>query len=188
MKTILLIDDDEICRTPAATMLRRADWNVLEAPDGEQGIELALKHRPDVILCDLLMPRGNGYHVCRTVRQHHELRQTKIVVMTGRDFEADRQTAIEAGADDYLVKPVEFEKLKETLARIAPHAGDPASAPSHRIAADQTTRVKFWGVRGSIPTPGPETVFFGVNTACVEIRTDGEIIIHRDKHISISDN
>ena len=177
MKTILLIDDDELCRTPAATMLRRVDWNVIEAEDGERGIELALKHRPDVILCDLLMPRGNGYHVCRTVREHHELRHTKIIVITGRDFEADRQSAIEAGADDYLVKPIEFEKLIATLAKVAPHAGDPAGAPSLKPVADQTTRVKFWGVRGSIPTPGPTTVFFGGNTACVELRTDGEIII-----------
>src|SRR4051812_48392322 len=63
MRTILLVDDDEYCRAPAAELLRRAQWRVIEASDGEQGIEMAMKHRPDVILCDLLMPRGNGYHV-----------------------------------------------------------------------------------------------------------------------------
>src|SRR5882757_962188 len=112
MRTILLIDDDEYCRAPAAELLRRKQWNVIEAGDGEKGIELALKYRPDVILCDLLMPRGNGYHLCRTVREHLELRNTRIIIVTGRDFESDRQSAIEAGADDYLVKPIEFEKLK----------------------------------------------------------------------------
>ena len=99
MKTILIIDDDEICRTPAAVFLRREGWEVIEAGDGEHGVELALKHRPDVILCDLLMPRGNGYQVCRTVREHPELRRTKIVIMTGRDFAADRQSAEDVGAD-----------------------------------------------------------------------------------------
>src|ERR1041385_4555403 len=111
MRTILLIDDDEFCRTPAAKLLRRAHWEVIEAADGEKGIELAVKHRPDVILCDLLMPRGNGYHVCRTVRAQLDLRHTKIIVVTGRDYAADRKSAEEAGADDYLVKPIVFDEL-----------------------------------------------------------------------------
>ena len=60
MKTILLIDDDEVCRLPAAEMLRRAGWDVLQAADGIEGVELAIRHRPEVILCDLLMPRFNA--------------------------------------------------------------------------------------------------------------------------------
>ncbi len=180
MKTILIIDDDEVCRAPAATLLRRAGWLVLEAEDGDHGIELAIQHRPDVILCDLLMPRGNGYHVCRSVREHMELRHTKIVIVTGRDFAADRQSATEAGADDYLVKPIEFEQLREVLDRIVPMARAGQEAAAEPAASDpvvQSTRLKFWGVRGSIPTPGPSTVFFGGNTACVELRADGELII-----------
>ena len=180
MKTILLIDDDEICRTPAAAMLRKEDWRVYEAEDGERGIELAIKHRPDVILCDLLMPRGNGYYVCRKVREHMELRHTKIIVITGRDFAADRQSAAEAGADDYLVKPIEFGKLREVLARIAPEGRNEVEVAAGSGVArptEQVTKVKFWGVRGSIPTPGPTTVFFGGNTSCLELRADGELVI-----------
>ena len=55
-RTILIIDDDELCRTPAAAMLRAANWNVVEAENGEHGFELAVQHRPDVIVCDLLIP------------------------------------------------------------------------------------------------------------------------------------
>jgi len=180
MKTILLIDDDESCRAPAAAMLRKEEWNVLEAEDGERGIELAIKHRPDVILCDLLMPRGNGYYVCRTVREHIELRHTKIIVITGRDFAADRQSAVEAGADDYLVKPIEFAQLREVLKKIVPAGRSDAESvvsPAVSRPTEQATKVKFWGVRGSIPTPGPTTVFFGGNTSCLELRADGEIVI-----------
>ncbi len=183
MKTILLIDDDELCRTPAAKMLQRAGWKVIEAEDGERGIELAIQHRPEVILCDLLMPRVNGYQVCRAVRENPELDQTRIIVISGRDFASDRQSAQEAGANDFLVKPVQFELLNETLQ--APPSIYPAGAlveapaeePSAKPVVDQTTRVKFWGVRGSIPTPGQSTVFFGGNTACVEVRAEGEVII-----------
>src|SRR5436190_11511465 len=122
MKTILLIDDDEVCREPAAEWLRSVNWNVLEAEDGETGLELAIKNRPDVILCDLLMPRVNGYQVCRAVREHLELRHTKIIVVTGRDYTADRKSAEEAGADDYLVKPLELERLDAALERLKPAA------------------------------------------------------------------
>ncbi len=181
MKTILLIDDDEICRAPAAELLRRSHWHVLEAEDGESGLQLAVEHRPDVILCDLLMPRVNGYQVCRAVREHMELRHTKIIVVTGRDYAADRKSAEEAGADDYLVKPIEFSALKEAIARVLPHSDNQhnrADAPTvTRTASEGGAVLKFWGVRGSIPSPGDATIFFGGNTSCVELRADGEHII-----------
>jgi phosphoribosyl 1,2-cyclic phosphodiesterase/CheY-like chemotaxis protein len=179
MKTVLLIDDDEMCREPAAEMLRRGHWRVLEAEDGERGVEMALQHRPDVILCDLLMPRGNGFHVCRSVREHAELRHTKIIVCTGRDYPADRKSAEEAGADEYLVKPIDFDHLLATLDRVLPPAknGASAEAPATIGQAPEETRIRFWGVRGSIPTPGPSTVYFGGNTSCVEVRADGELIV-----------
>jgi phosphoribosyl 1,2-cyclic phosphodiesterase/CheY-like chemotaxis protein len=180
VKTILLIDDDEICRAPAAELLRRNHWRVFEAEDGESGLQLAVQHRPDIILCDLLMPRINGYQVCRAVREHIELRHTKIIVVTGRDYAADRKSAEEAGADAYLVKPIEFSKLKEAMDRVLPAMSDgqqPSEPAPARSAPDSVTMLKFWGVRGSIPAPGRGSVFFGGNTSCVELRTDGEHII-----------
>jgi len=183
MKTVLLIDDDAVCRLPAAEMLRRSGWRVLEAADGNEGVEMAIAHRPDVILCDLLMPRSNGYHVCRTVRSREDLRHIRIIVISGRDFPSDRQGAKEAGADDFLVKPVEFDLLRAALEKTTSPPAEPmavAKPPMEsgvRPVPDKTTVVKFWGVRGSIPTPGQSTVFFGGNTSCVEVRTDGEIIV-----------
>src|SRR4030095_9434879 len=133
MRTILLIDDDEACRLPAAELLRRDHWNVIEAEDGGSGLDLAVKSRPDVILCDLLMPRVNGYQVCRAVREHLELRHTKIIVITGRDYTADRKSAEAAGGDDYLVKPLEFSRLGEALERLVldlPTVGIPSAEKS----------------------------------------------------------
>ncbi|HEY2342898.1 MAG TPA: response regulator [Chthoniobacteraceae bacterium] len=181
-RTILLIDDDEMCRAPAAAMLRATHWNVIEAENGEQGVDLALRHRPDAILCDLLMPRGNGFQVCRAVREHFELRHTKVIVLSGRDYPADRTSAIEAGADDYLVKPLDFAKLKDALERVLmthPVTFRPSETGEQdgKQIPDGATELKFWGVRGSIPTPGPSTVFFGGNTSCIEVRADGELII-----------
>jgi phosphoribosyl 1,2-cyclic phosphodiesterase/CheY-like chemotaxis protein len=185
MKTILIIDDDKSCRSPAAENLRRDGWTVVEAEDGESGLEMASRHRPNVILCDLLMPRGNGYQLIRAVRADPVLRAAKIVVMSGRDFAADRQSADELGVDGYLVKPIDFATLRETLAGLgtarpavpAESARATVEEPAVTVSTDRATKVKFWGVRGSIPTPGPSTVFFGGNTSCVELRVDGQLII-----------
>ena len=175
-----MIDDDERCRIPAAELLRHAHWQVVEAADGESGIAAALAHRPDAILCDLMMPRGNGWQVCTTLRQHPATRDAKIIVITGRDYPTDRRSAEEAGADDYLVKPLEIENLHRVLTRHFPDVarnGKIAARPAPGHSPDVSTRVKFWGVRGSIPAPGPDTVFYGGNTSCVEVRADGETII-----------
>ena len=177
---ILLIDDDEQCRLPAAALLRLPNVEVFEAADGESGIAAALEHRPDLILCDLLMPRGNGIHVCTTLRQRPETRGTKIVVVSGRDYAADRRSAEEAGADGYLVKPLASAHLLELLCQHAPEGemkGGLASSLRTAQGLPMPTRVKFWGVRGSIPAPGPDTVIYGGNTSCVEVRADGETII-----------
>lgn len=176
MPTVLLIEDDDESRRATSELFSRDDWTVLQAGDGEVGIELALKHRPDVILCDLLMPKANGFQVCRAIRQ--QLQPTKIIVISGRDYGVDRASALEAGADEYLVKPITWEILCNSIDRILPET--PRKVPAARNGAEfytPSTRLKLWGVRGSIPVPGPSTVRYGGNTSCIEVRADGEIII-----------
>jgi DNA-binding response OmpR family regulator len=118
MPTVLLIEDDDETRRATSELFARDKWTVYEAGDGLQGIELALKHRPQVILCDLLMPKANGFQVCRAIRQ--QLQPTKIIVISGRDYGVDRASAIEAGADEYLVKPITWEVLSSSIERILP--------------------------------------------------------------------
>ena len=176
-KTILIVDDDPPCRRSSAELLRAQDWAVIEASDGEAGIALAIEHRPAAILCDLLMPRGNGYNLCRAVRGHLELKHTPVLVMSGRDYATDRQTAAEAGASEYLVKPLGAKELYAALARHVASDG-PRRPPRRRSrVAMALTRLTFWGVRGSIPAPGPGTIHYGGNTSCVEVRADGELIV-----------
>ncbi len=174
MPTVLLIEDDSESRRTTAELFGREDWEILEAGDGEAGIHLALKHRPELILCDLLMPKANGFQVCRSLRQL--LQRTKIIIVSGRDYGVDRKSALEAGADEYLVKPIRWENLREVIERVLLPADIQASGPVPDFVPP-STRVKFWGVRGSIPVPGSSTVGYGGNTSCVEVRADGEIII-----------
>jgi phosphoribosyl 1,2-cyclic phosphodiesterase/CheY-like chemotaxis protein len=178
MKTILLIDDNAVIRKAISIRLSEAGWRVLEAEDGDVGITLAMEHKPDAIICDLLMPRCNGFQVCRALRaQRSVLPKTFIIVSSSREFATDRLNALEAGADEYLVKPIVPADLMRLLDRVVTGTeivAAPAPAPGTPMARNM---VKFWGVRGSIPTPGPSTVFYGGNTSCVEVRADGELII-----------
>jgi phosphoribosyl 1,2-cyclic phosphodiesterase len=106
------------------------------------------------------------------------MRHTKIVVVSGRQFEKDRQAAFKAGADEYVTKPIDSDRLVLLLSRIVARSGSVAAPPAPVVSlATGPARVKFWGVRGSIPTPGPTTVHYGGNTSCVEVRADGQIII-----------
>jgi phosphoribosyl 1,2-cyclic phosphodiesterase/ActR/RegA family two-component response regulator len=196
MKSIVVIEDDAITRALLQQSLRRDGWRVLEAEDGETGLNLVVENRPAAVLCDLHIPRRNGFQVCRMLRAQPDLAGTKIIVTTGSRFGNDRLTALEAGADEYLVKPV----LPADLTRVLPNvSADPA--PNGQIApplsaseavelkntglfktsfpddADMRTVVRFWGVRGSLPTPGPTTVKTGGNTSCVEFRCGDQIII-----------
>lgn len=176
MATVLLIEDDAESRRATASLFSREDWTILEAGDGEAGINLALEHRPELVLCDLLMPKANGFQVCRSIRRN--LQRTRIIIISGRDYGVDRTSAIEAGADEYLVKPILWENLQEVITRVLPNEGAAAilSSPLPEFTPP-STRLKFWGVRGSIPVPGSSTVRYGGNTSCIEVRADGEIII-----------
>ena len=176
MPTVLLIEDDDESRRATSQLFARRNWTVFQAGDGAAGIELALKHRPDVILCDLLMPKANGFQVCRAIRQ--QLQPTKIIVISGRDYGVDRTSALEAGADEYLLKPISWEVLSSVIERVLPAEPRNPSAASESVEFHvPSTRVKLWGVRGSIPVPGASTIRYGGNTTCVEVRADGEIIV-----------
>ncbi|MCU0772670.1 MAG: response regulator [Verrucomicrobia bacterium] len=175
MRRVLIIEDDADQREILAEFIRECGWEALLAADGESGLRTAQAAMPQVIFCDLLMHGLNGFQVCRSLRSDPAFRNTLIVVTSGRVFEADRLAAIESGADEYLQKPVPLDQIREVLGRIAESASP--APPAADDSSGITTMIRFWGVRGSIPTPGPGTVHFGGNTSCVEVRADGQIII-----------
>jgi len=188
MRTVLVIDSDARFRKELYRWLLGAGWRCLEADNGEQGLAQVMQHQPDVVLCDMLVPRVNGFQLCRNIRsQRRRIRQPVIVATGSSSYASDRQNAMEAGADRYLVKPFDQTNLirviegKPDLQESQPTPTDVSATPppayAEPIQEDQPPRVKFWGVRGSIPSPGAGTMLYGGNTACVEIRADGEIII-----------
>ena len=106
MKTVLLVDDDQLLRKMLVLVLRNDGYNVLEADSGTTGFQMARQHLPDLIISDLDMPGGNGASLLRDIRLDPELKSRQVVLMTGRpDLLAPRE-GMETGADDFLLKPV----------------------------------------------------------------------------------
>jgi len=184
MRSVLVVDDGKLIRTQLALTLKKAGWNVIEAADGLEGIQKALEYKPSAVICDLLMPRCNGFQVCRKLRENSEaLPDLKIIVLSGQAYDTDRFNALESGADEFLLKPVDIGQLIKLLETSHSASKDEAAVST---AADELGRaevsadedfVRFWGVRGSIPTPGPATVYYGGNTSCVELRLAGQLVI-----------
>ena len=110
---ILLVDDETELSDPLSTILSREGYQVDVANEGKLGIELALKNDYDLLILDWMLPHKSGLEICRELRSH--LRQTPVLFLTAKDTIDDRVDGLDAGADDYLVKPFE---LRELLARV----------------------------------------------------------------------
>ncbi len=175
MKTVVVIENDALTRALHSQCLAGEGWRVLEADNGEAGLELVERYRPAAVLCDIRTPRRNGFKVCRAIREQPPLQATRVVLTSVSRFGNDRDAAFAAGASDYLVKPIPPADLLGTLAACGD--GPPDDAPTPVASGDGPTRIRFWGVRGSIPTPGPSTARIGGNTSCVEVRVGDQVIV-----------
>ncbi len=103
------------------------------AHDGRQALEAAARHRPDAVLLDIGLPGLNGYDVCREMRRQPWSAGTRILAMTGWGQQEDRRRSAEAGFDDHLVKPVDFEALLRALGTGARRLDPPAPPPVDRL-------------------------------------------------------
>ena len=114
MKSVLIIEDDlNIAR--AEEMILSSKFNVHHAEDGEQGMIKALEIKPDLIVLDLMLPKIGGLEICKKLRQHPELKNAKIVMVTAKNQPMDELKGMDTGADDYIMKPFRANQL---LARV----------------------------------------------------------------------
>ena len=111
MKTILLIDDSVMLRMTFGKALRESGYHVIEADSGAEGLVLARRHLPDLILSDVQMPGGDGPSLLREIRKDPVLKARQVVLMTGKPELMTPRKGMEEGADDFLLKPVTFDVL-----------------------------------------------------------------------------
>lgn len=108
---VLVIEDDEDIQRLLALNLRTAGFDVLRASRGNDGLELARRERPSVILLDVMLPDISGVEVCRLIRRDPSLAGCAILIVSARGEEVDRVVGFELGADDYVVKPFSVREL-----------------------------------------------------------------------------
>jgi DNA-binding response OmpR family regulator len=115
MKTILLIDDDIRVSGLLKRFLYEAKYNVMEANGGVEGVRMAQESKPDIILCDIMMPEMDGFAVLKEIRGSSTTKTIPFIFLTAKDGTSDFLTGISKGADGYLSKPISREDLVETI-------------------------------------------------------------------------
>ena len=110
---LLIAEDDLHIRQGLATLLESEGYECIEAADGDQAWQLYQQHEPDLVLLDIMMPKQDGYSVCRRIRQHNE--QLPVIFISAKSEEIDQVLGLELGADDYIKKPF---GSREVIARI----------------------------------------------------------------------
>jgi two-component system, cell cycle response regulator DivK len=115
---VLIVDDSADTRDLYSTYLDHCGYQVLTAPDGDVGIDLAVRLKPDVIVMDLAMPRINGISATHHLKHHPRTRRVPVVLLTGYAFRAIQQGALEMGVDVFLTKPCLPEDLEVHVRRL----------------------------------------------------------------------
>ncbi|MDX1930902.1 MAG: response regulator [Pirellulaceae bacterium] len=117
LKRILVVEDSPTTRVQIAKALEAAGFDVLTAEDGEQAIAAVFEYHPELVVLDVVLPKKNGYQVCRTIKSDPDL-ALKVVIATAKDQEKDRIWSGRQGADAYLSKPIDMELLVATVQRL----------------------------------------------------------------------
>ena len=116
--TILVVDDSPTDRRLMCAPLEGNGYVVLTAADGEEALQKVSRDRPDLIVLDVVMPRKNGFQVCRQLKTAAATKGIKVLLVTSKNQDSDRFWGLKQGADDYLTKPFEDEALLANVAKL----------------------------------------------------------------------
>ncbi len=118
MAKILIAEDEPDIRELVAFTLRFAGYEVVAASNGEEAVQTASREFPDLILMDVRMPRMTGYDACRVMKSNAKLKDIPVVFLSAKGQESEIQTGLEAGAEEYLLKPFAPDQLTDRVRAI----------------------------------------------------------------------
>jgi DNA-binding response OmpR family regulator len=117
-KTVLIVDDEDHVRSLLNRILS-GSFNVIEATDGQQAVDIALSRHPDAILMDIMMPKMNGDVACHVIKSDPATSNIPVIMLTALDYDLNRKLSLDVmGADDYITKPFEPKMLLETISKL----------------------------------------------------------------------
>lgn len=136
---VLVIEDTTELAYQFRIRLNAAGYEVEVATNGHDGLEKARTVRPDLILLDLMLPEVDGYRICRFIKFDKEFEHIPIIIVTARTLEQDRELALEAGADAYFIKPIDWKGLLEKMDQLisskqGKSQSQPVESPNHSEA------------------------------------------------------
>ena len=111
MPKVLVVDDSWTDLTLIATPLRDSGYDVITAVDGDEALEKVLRERPQCVLLDVILPKQNGFQLCRRLKQMEQSRDIPIILISGKNTPLDKQWGLQQGADLYLTKPFSKDEL-----------------------------------------------------------------------------
>ncbi len=117
-KRILLVDDEPNVQMTVSARLTAMGFEVLLAQDGQEGLDLARKEFPDAILLDLMLPKLDGYKVCRMIKFDKAFENIPVIIFSAKGSDADKKLAEQAGADAYMVKPFDPQLFMQTIQKL----------------------------------------------------------------------
>lgn len=117
MSRILVVEDNRDNMTLIVDVLTSLDHDVLQATDGQEGLDITEREKPDLVLMDLSLPRMDGWTVTRNIKANPNLKAIPVIALTAHAMVGDRERALEAGCDDYITKPINLTDLIAKLSQ-----------------------------------------------------------------------
>ncbi|MDY6864262.1 MAG: response regulator, partial [Thermodesulfobacteriota bacterium] len=158
---ILVVDDSRFFAEGMEEILKEEGLKAASLTDSTRAIDYIKKEKPQFVLTDIMMPSVDGFNLCRMIKSDDELKDIRVVMFSSKGFTADRERAYQAGVEAFIEKSEALDLLAQHIIKLF----------------NEPVTIKFWGTRGSIPVPGPDTIKYGGNTPCVEVRPGGKSII-----------
>ena len=116
---VLVIDDSNTIRRSAEIFLRQGGYEVILAEDGFDALAKVIDHQPQIIFCDILMPRLDGYQTCAIIKRNPRFAEVPVVMLSSKDGVFDKARGRMVGSDDYLTKPFSKDQLLQTVAQFS---------------------------------------------------------------------
>lgn len=117
-KTILVVEDSPTYLRQIEQLLKSNGYTTISAIDGEEALERAIQEHPDLIVLDIILPKKNGFQVCRQLKTSPDTQNIKIIMLTSKSQDSDRFWGLKQGADEYLTKPLEDDQLITKVAEL----------------------------------------------------------------------
>ena len=117
-KTILVVEDSPTYLRQIQQLLKNNGYTTISAIDGEEALEKAIHEHPDLIILDIILPKKNGFQVCRQLKTSPDTQNIKIIMLTSKSQDSDRFWGLKQGADEYLTKPLEDDQLVTKVAEL----------------------------------------------------------------------